>query len=170
MKITEDISREGNDTVKVRAPEGIVADLFPHFTRAPGHVLEECFCRKVGDPEQDFPDPVSQRRVLQADEQRNGGGGGGQQDAYSLRGYALDENESPELLHILFHRGELWVREDLVEGMSRRRQIGRFAHSQRVWLREKPERRPRARNILPCKCRIHRLEHSVARTTLSFAR
>jgi hypothetical protein len=72
-KFTQDISREGKDTVKVGAPEGIVADLFPHFTWAPGHVFEECFRRQVGDPEQDFPDPVSQRRVLNVDEQRNGG-------------------------------------------------------------------------------------------------
>ena len=69
-KITQDVSGEGKDTV-VCAPEGIVADLFSHFTWAPGHVFEESFRRKVGDPEQDFPDPVSQRRVLQIDEQRN---------------------------------------------------------------------------------------------------
>jgi hypothetical protein len=32
--------------------------------------------------------------------------------------------------------------------MSRRRQTGRFAHRHWVWLRERPERRPRARNLL----------------------
>lgn len=63
-KITEDVSGEEKDTIMVRAPEGIVADLFPHFTWAPGHVFKEGFRRKVSDPKQDFPDPVSQRRVL----------------------------------------------------------------------------------------------------------
>ena len=107
-KITQNVSGEGKDTV-VCVPEGIVADLFSHFTRAPGHVFEKSFRRKVGDPEQDFPDPVSQRRVLQIDEQRNGGKRWGEQDAYGLGGDTLNENESPELLHVLFDRRELWV-------------------------------------------------------------
>lgn len=47
------------------APEGIVANLLPHFAGSPRDIFEERLSRQVINPKQDFPNPVSQRGILQ---------------------------------------------------------------------------------------------------------
>src|SRR5579863_4048994 len=45
-------------------PEGIVANLLSHFAGTSRDIFQERLGGQVIDPEQDFPSPVSQRRIL----------------------------------------------------------------------------------------------------------
>lgn len=49
------------------APEGIIANLLPHFAGSPRDIFEERLGRQVINPKQDLPNPVTQRRILQTE-------------------------------------------------------------------------------------------------------
>ena len=49
------------------APKSVIANLLPHFAGPSRDILEERLGGQVVDPEQNFPYPISQRRILQKD-------------------------------------------------------------------------------------------------------